>query len=186
VYNPLSIDYILTQLPHAKRDNITDMSPSRFAYINCPVTVGLNGEVSLNTNVALYGEINGGMNISKISNAQLTFRFTRAGSEEGTIDAWSYYSIVNHHVAFDFTYIIEGGIIINDLVTVGIKYNALSNREHRYTLDVTEREMTGTDDPVQYVQDGMFEKALRMATVSVFVGIKIYHRDQYCYSCMSK
>ena len=183
MFNPLNMDYVVTHLPHKEREGISEMSPSRFAYLNFPLTAGLNGEVSLNTNIAIYGEFGIGANISKITNASLKYSFAENNSK-GVPSSWEYASIVRHHTAFDFAYTLEGGIIINDLVTVGIKYLALGSRKHKYTLSITETERAADGEVRDDTQTGRFDKPLSITALSVFVGVKIYYRD--CYPCLPK
>jgi hypothetical protein len=169
-FNPVSRDFYDLKMPYTMPDGtVANLEPHRFAYLNIPLYMGLGGEVSANEHVALYGEIGIGASVSKITN-------TEVNSQHGNYS----YGKLQHHLMFDLSFLVEGALVLNDLVTVGIKYNYLSNRKHAYTL--TESVQNEDGGIIEQKINGTYERALRMTTLSVFIGVRLYLGD--CYSCV--
>jgi hypothetical protein len=171
LYNPLNMDFYELEMPYILPDGTSaNLKPARFGYLNIPVFIGLGGEVSINPHVALYGEIGAGATASRITNSEVNFQY----SENGT------YTTLQHHFTIDLSFVVEGSIVLNDLVTVGIKYNHLSKRTHKYTLAESIRNENGS--VTEQKIDDRYPRSLPMTTISVCIGVRLYYRD--CYPCL--
>ena len=88
-------------------------------YFNLPVTIGGNYTVPLpNTNTCIYGEAAIGLNASYITKMVINERNNK----------WN----ISYDPAFGFCYGFEAGIVLNELVNIGIRYNKLGT--YNYTM----------------------------------------------------
>ena len=90
------------------------------AYLNLPVTIGGNYNTLLipNTSVNIYGEAAIGVNVSYITPTEVIENFN-----------------VSFDPAFGFCYGIEAGIVLNDMVNIGVRYNNLGTYKYNYKIN---------------------------------------------------
>jgi len=108
------------------KEKVEDKSSSDVTYpmfFNLPITISGNYTVPLpNTNTSIYGEAAIGLNISYITKT----------SAETTNNAYEYKEELSFDIASGFCYGFEGGIIFNDKVYIGVKYNNLGTYKYKY------------------------------------------------------
>ena len=134
------------------------------SYINVPAIAGLNTGLSLNENLKLYAEAGLGINYSKITN--MTSEFDDTGfvsiSSKATFDS-----------SFNFAYALEGGIVIQDKYTIGLRYNDLGSNKYKYKT-VQEYNYYGYNSGRDYktVEDkGKFNRPLSITNLTLAFGV---------------
>ena len=91
-------------------------------YFNLPVTIGGNYTALIpNTGVSIYGETAIGLNVSYITPF-------KAKSDYQDTD-------ISYKPAFGFCYGIEAGIVLNDNVFIGVRYNNLGTYKYDYKMN---------------------------------------------------
>lgn len=140
-YNGLQSDY---------KDDIEDGSSGDFTfpkYVNLSPTAGLNYQLPMTSSFSLYGEIGVGLNYSAITNY----------SKEGG----SYDFTTSFKSQVGLAYGLEAGALINNNITVSLRYNGLGSYKYKYTDKYNDDE-----------SDGKFEKSLPIELVSLAVGYR--------------
>ena len=149
-----SIDAFYNDFQSDFKDNLEDKNPNvdiTFSkYINLPVTVGLGYAIPLSETVHLYGEGGLGTNYSWITPQTAEY----SGNE----------SEVTYTPEFKFCYTLEGGILINDKYTIGLKYNQLGDYKYKYKQKYTTGSSSNTSK-------GRISK-LPISLISLSAGIK--------------
>lgn len=99
-------------------DNNKNVDFSFSKYINAPVMGGLSYTVPLNEIVGIYGEVGLGANISWLTPQKVEWSNTEVKT--------------TYTVAFNFAYAFEGGILIRNKYTIGLRYNNLGTYKYKY------------------------------------------------------
>ena len=125
------------------------------SYVNIPAMAGLNTGVSLNENLKLYAEAGLGVNFSKITNWNIEWDLV------GDRDRKSFTAKTAFDSSFKFAYALEGGIVVQDRYTVGLRYNNLGSNKYKYRIN--------TDDV--YDIKGKFSRALSITNLTLAFGV---------------
>ena len=156
-YNGLQADYkenVEDVLDAAAAD--ADAEVTHQKYINAALTAGLRYSYTVNGSLQLYGEAGAGAGISKITSKITSSRVEYDEQElmvafdvyEGYGFPISQYipSLANYKTApvhtesykasFSFAYGVEAGVIINERVSVGVRYSSLGSHRYHYTSEL--------------------------------------------------
>lgn len=147
-YNGLNADY----KEELEDNQYPDADVTFPAYINIPVTAGLNYTYPLNNKFSIYGEGFVGLNYASAT----TFK-AEDENEETTRTFES---------AFTFTYGLEGGITINNKYTIGLRYISLGS--HKFKMTTKTDYGSGNVDKTER----KFKKALPISNIALTVGYK--------------
>jgi opacity protein-like surface antigen len=166
-YNPLSVeklslvfglDVFYNGLNSDAKDEWgdDDADISWPAYLNIPVTIGLNYAHPINEAISIYGEFALGVNFSKITNFHTEYSDDDYQSE----------STYKYDAAFTFCYGLEAGVFINKKFSIGLRYNQLGSHKFKGKKEwYYEQYDDEGDDKFK------FGKALSISNLSLSVGI---------------
>jgi hypothetical protein len=150
-YNALQSDYIedIEDALEASYGSSADYTPSIF--INVPIVVGFNYALALSEEVSFYVEAGLGVNISKITDDEISYSY----------NAREYTLLTEVKEKFGFTYGFEGGIRMSQ-VNIGMRYNDLGSYKF---------EGTTTVDTEKTEADFKFDKKLPIRNLSIVLGV---------------
>ena len=124
-------DFFYNGLQSKYKDEMEELFPddnySPSAYLNMPITVGLNYSYPLYKQLKIYGEAGLGLNYSMMTSDVIKF-------EEGYT---TYKDAINYDNSFGFCYNLEGGFLIK-WFKLGLKYNYLGNYSYKTKWSLTD------------------------------------------------
>ena len=113
-YNGLKSDYKDYMIDIAKDNELGYKLPF---YLNVPVTTGINYAYPINHTFSIYGEVAGGLNLSMFTKMKL---FDDEYSDE-----------VKMKMGSGFTFNFGAGVLLNEKLTIGIRYNNLGAYKYK-------------------------------------------------------
>jgi len=129
-------------------------------YLNFPATIGLNYAIPASETVKIYGEGGIGANLSTISKASLS------GSD---FDGYKFYEEVKFTPKVGFIFALEGGVFINQKVSIGLRYNNFGSYKYKYKYEGKEGDREWR--LYQYKGKDILNKSLPISNISLRVGI---------------
>jgi hypothetical protein len=136
------------------------------AYINFPVTIGLNYAVPLSgEKIKLYGEAALGINYSIMTNGSANYEYNK--------NIYDYEGKFKFTSEFGVAYGLEGGLFINEKYSIGLRYNNLGSYKYKYE---TEEEYdiktyNGIEHIIKDPVKRKCSKALPIVNISLCFGI---------------
>ena len=157
-YNPIQSDYVDDIKDKVEEDH-GDITISK--YMNLPLTAGLNYQYAVSSSAALYGEFGAGINYSKLTNMKATYE---EYEEDDYYEGNGEY-ITSYNAKFGFAYGVEGGVLLNKKVNIGLRYNGLGSYKFKGKSVWTDVEGT-------YKENIKFNKSLPINNLSIVLGIR--------------
>ncbi|MDL2224310.1 porin family protein [Bacteroidales bacterium OttesenSCG-928-M06] len=130
------------------------------AYMNIPLTAGVNYSYPINPNFDIYGEAVIGLNYSKMTKVKIETEEEYYGE---------YYSLeeeTQYDPAFGFTFGLEAGILINKKYSISVRYNNLGSYNYKGKVTYTEN---GEEESEKF--NKAFDKKKSISNVTIALGI---------------
>jgi hypothetical protein len=146
----------------SENGSYADINPNSYpVFLNFAATGGFNFTYPVSDKLSVYGEIVGGINFSKMTNLEADFKFNRYSTNDdvGSID-------VTFEPNFGFCYALGGGIIINNKLSIGLRYNDLNS----YNYEIKGRARSSNGVNVSVRGDDEF-KVYFMTNLTIALGI---------------
>lgn len=123
------------------------------AYLNIPITAGVNYAHPINEKIKAFGEVGLGFNYSKMTDQKIEW------------DEYDAEMTTTFNASTTFAYNIGAGISINDKYSIGLKYNNLGTHKYKTKYEIIED--GDTIDKDSYKSD-----KLSISNIALVVGIR--------------
>jgi len=115
-YNSLNSEFKNKLAEAVEAEGYDYFTPS--AFLNVPVTAGVNYAFAISNKFSIYGEVASGLNLSKYTDTS-----ARSGDDDSYKLKWN--------MTMGFIYGLEAGVLLFNKITVGVRYNDFGSYKYK-------------------------------------------------------